>query len=304
MKRKIVLTMAAFALSASLLAGCGSGGSLNLSDIISGQSDDGEARRSRDNDKTSGDTSDSSGSDEDADKLKEEEEKKAEEDKKKAEEEKKKQEEEEKKAEEERLKEEILKHRNGYLDKQGIVISPQGVEAVYETMTKDDVLITCTIKEPTVTETTEGCDDGMKKVIFHSYLDFGSSRGWKSWSSVFDRYTGTSFEFDTSSTTHTAGAGMTVKDGFVTIVDGDNSYDVSVEFAGELDNNNVLDRYITVTCPEDYDGCVFYIGYSSNVQAEELKKFDLANKLYMDCELPYNEAYCGHKYYYYTLTND
>lgn len=192
--------------------------------------------------------------------------------------------------------------KDAYIKEHGLKISKQG-DFTFTTSTSEDELVDV---EGTVviTETTKGCEEGMKKVICEVYEDFGENHGWMVWNSAFDRYTGTSFEFDDYLTTQSNGGDAQGRDGYVKIKNGDLTYKISVEFESEVSEDNVLHHYTIVTCPEDYDGTVFYAGCSSNFQREIFTNMDISDNLYLDYELPYNEETCGQVYYYFTNTDN
>lgn len=193
-----------------------------------------------------------------------------------------------------------------WFDEHGLVITPQG-DFTYVTMARDANYVdldTFEVKaNAVITENTEGVEDGYKEVILvytrdaSAVYDIAGSNGLKNWGSAFDRYTGTSFEFD-SETTYTVEGETDHKDGFVTIVNGDTSYDVSISFDGTNEYPKFTDT-ITVTCPIDYDGVVFQIGYSDSKLTEANQAIDYTARLYTIDELPY----FGDGYYYFSYTN-
>ena len=188
----------------------------------------------------------------------------------------------------------------------GLTITPQG-DFTYNTFAVDafweDLELFPVKSTVTVTETTEGVEEGYKIVTatWHDDVsagyDVAGSNGGMYWKSAFDRYTGISFEFDSSTNYTNQGEGYT-KEGFITIVHGDESYDVSVAFGSE-DNYPYYTRTVAVTCPVDYDGAVFYIGPWSSAKAEENNQIDYLERLYTIDELP---AY-GDGYYFFSYSN-
>lgn len=193
-----------------------------------------------------------------------------------------------------------------WLEEHGIAITPQGdCQVTFLGYTKDgdekipagDFVADVNVS---ISETTEGVEEGFKKVSVLFARDASNNPGTGSWSwtSAFDRYTGTSFEFD-NTVTYTSAGDHKAREGFVTIQNGDVYYDVSVAF--ETDNQAPITYLtITVTCPIDYDGAVFQIGYSSPELIEQNNQIDYSARLYTIDELPYH----GDGYLYFTMTDD
>lgn len=201
-----------------------------------------------------------------------------------------------------------------WFEEHELVITPQG-DFTFTTMAygldsndnKEDVGTYEVIADAVIMETTDGVEDGYKEVTMvcnrdgsgcedvyrNAGYDYG---GFWSWSSAFDRYTGTSFEFD-SSITYTSAGETSQKEGFVTIVNGDESYDVSISFE-TVNNWPDITRTITVTCPVDYDGVVFQIGY--NDQEKIAEEIDFTARLYTIDELPHY----GDGYYYFSYSDE
>lgn len=152
----------------------------------------------------------------------------------------------------------------------------------------------------TVSESTEDVTNGFKKVSAVFTIDASncSGDGILFWCSAFDRYTGTSFEFDSTVNEQLDGE-HTAQDGFVTIRDGDKTYDVSVEFMTEGEGT-LITKTVVVTCPVDYEGVMFQLGKDSLEQMTENAKIDYAARLYTIDELPY----LGDGYLYFTMSND
>lgn len=191
-----------------------------------------------------------------------------------------------------------------WFEEHGLVITPQG-EFTFTTMTYDgnnNALSPIEAKSRVVvTETTDGVDDGYKKVTasfttdYSAVYDVGGSGVWY-WTSAFDRYTGTSFEFDPTLTVTDPGE-TNRKEGFATIVNGDDSYNVAIAFE-TISNYPVIDNNVTVTCPVDYDGVVFQIGYDDDKLMEE-DTIDYSARFYTIDELPF----FGDQYVYFSYTN-
>lgn len=196
------------------------------------------------------------------------------------------------------------KKDEGWTAKQGISVTPQGDCQVnmggYDTTTGELTGEFMADVHAAVSETTEGVKDGFKKVSAVFTIDPGNCTGdgILFWCSAFDRYTGTSFEFDSAVNSQLDGE-HTAQESFVTIRNGEETYDVSVEFETEGEGM-LITKTISVTCPADYEGVMFQLGKDSLEQMVENSEIDYAARLYTIDELPYN----GEGYLYFTLTDD
>lgn len=185
----------------------------------------------------------------------------------------------------------------------GLEITPQG-DFSYTTMaitsSREDISPFEVLGTVSITETTDGVEDGYKKVTMTAFLDtsgkdaISGAAGHNNWVSAFDRYTGTSFEFDSTVSYITSGESSS-KEGFVTIVNGDVSYDVSISFSSAWGTD-----VVTVTCPVFYNGVVFQIGYWDNERRGVNQTIDYKARLYTIDELP---AW-GDGYYYFSFSNE
>ena len=277
MKRKMLMRMLAAALSASLLAGCGNtakpadSGSV----VTAGEEDGTDAAEEADVEEEPGSEESEEADVEEPGAGNEPEEADAG------------QEPEESAVPEEEPEQEPV----NWLEEHEIAITPQGDCTVtlysydsYEEDHVDDFLADVNV---TITETTEGVEEGLKKVTASYVLDVSNDPGngvmWHN--SVFDRYTGNYFR-----------GGSKTKEA---IKMGDVYYDVRT--AGDSVNEYPI-FYITRTliCPVDYDGAVFKFGYTSPELSEQSGKIDFEARVYKVDELPYN----GDDYLYFTLTDD
>lgn len=118
------------------------------------------------------------------------------------------------------------------------------------------------------------------------------------WMSAFDRYTGTSFEFDSTQIQE----GESMLGGVQFDYEG-KTYDVSMEYGFEW-NEEEQTRLVVidVTCPADYDGTVFQIGYSDLAINEANYAIDYSARLYTVDELP-GYGSNGHTYLYYSASD-
>lgn len=192
-----------------------------------------------------------------------------------------------------------------WFSRHGLTITPQG-DFTFSTMAYDadnqDMGTFPVRSNAVVTETTDGVEPGYKQVTAVFTNDYSvivpGSVGSRGWQSAFDRYTGTSFEFDAAAIDTIPGlAGQ--REGAVTIVNGEESYDISVAFESANDLPTVT-HTITVTCPADYDGAVFQIGYGDAFMRERNSRIDYGARLYTIDELPY----FGNGYYYFSYSDE
>ena len=277
MKRKMLMRMLAVALSASLLAGCGNtakpadSGSV----VAAGEEDETDAAEEADVEEEPGSEESEEADVEEPGAGNEPEEADAG------------QESEESEVPEEEPEQEPV----NWLEEHEIAITPQGDCTVtlysydsYEEDHVDDFLADVNV---TITETTEGVEEGLKKVTASYVLDVSNDPGngvmWHN--SVFDRYTGNYFR-----------GGSKTKEA---IKMGDVYCDVRT--AGDSVNEYPI-FYITRTliCPVDYGGAVFKFGYTSPELSEQSGKIDFEARVYKVDELPYN----GDDYLYFTLTDE
>lgn len=196
------------------------------------------------------------------------------------------------------------KKLEGWSAKQGITVTPQGdcevemggYDAASGEITGDFIANV----NVAVSESTADVADGYKKVSAVFTIDASncSGDGILFWCSAFDRYTGTSFEFDSAVNQQLEGE-HTAQDGFVTIQNGDEAYDVSVEFMTEGEGT-LITKTVVVTCPVDYDGVMFQLGKDSLEQMTKNAEIDYTARLYTIDELPY----FGGDYQYFTMSDD
>lgn len=193
-----------------------------------------------------------------------------------------------------------------WFSEHGLVITPQG-DFTYNAMAYDsdrnDLELFPVYANAVITETTDGVEDGYKQVriVFEkdvsAIYDVENESGHRVWYSAFDRYTGISFAFDSTGATLAVGDTF-YNEGFVTITNGDESYNVAISIESE-NNHPYYTEIATVTCPVDYDGVVFYIGPSDSEKKEANSKIDYSARLYTIDELPYY----GDEYYFFSYSN-
>ena len=147
--------------------------------------------------------------------------------------------------------------------------------------------------------------EGYKRVMCFMTSDVSESLGKGGGflaDGVFDRYTGTVFEFEEGVP---ASAESPDREGFARIEYGEKTWDIAVEtlIDSDMDDDGNLFVYksIIVTCPEDYDGAVFYVGYDDMELNGAYEKLNFTKRLYTFDRLPFLGS--GHDYYYFTESN-
>lgn len=196
------------------------------------------------------------------------------------------------------------KKEEGWSAKQGISVTPQGDCQVemggYDASSGEITGDFMADVNVAISESTADVADGYKKVSAVFVIDAKNctGNGILFWCSAFDRYTGTSFEFDSAVNEQLDGE-HTAQDGFVTIRNGNESYDVSIEFMTEGEGLLVT-KTVSVTCPADYEGVMFQLGKDSLEQMTKNAEIDYAARLYTIDELPY----FGGDYQYFTMSDD
>ncbi len=197
-------------------------------------------------------------------------------------------------------------HSDDWLSAQGQKITNKGSVRSFKTsyyyQDRDDESKSHTIGEidmpikVTIEETQEDCEDGRKKVILTTRLDFSKCDDIKPvwFISAFDRYTGTEFfSSDDKYNTHS-----------LTITTEDKTYDdIFAIIGGRLDREKkYYFRTLTVDCPEDYDGTVFEIGYGSVEMVNEYRNSDITQRIHRIDETPFFPTN-GYPYYFVSYNN-
>lgn len=155
----------------------------------------------------------------------------------------------------------------------------------------------------TINEYTEGVEEGYKQVVASYTLDLSANTGGRSKYSTmtFDKYTGIAFAKEAGvGYTNYIGDSTSGEDTMVITV-GDKTYDVVIEEYSENQYPTVF-RAIIVTCPIEYDGVVFRIGYVNPEMQEEYLQMDFTDKMYTIDEFPFYES--EYPACYFTLTNN
>lgn len=189
-----------------------------------------------------------------------------------------------------------------FMQDHGLSITSQGNVALLTTQYADgqDAGQIETTVEARITEEVASNHPGYKVVKGVFAYDLSMVEGDNKasmWQSAFDRYTGTSFEFESETLAEDAHPV-----GTVTFVSRGKEIDVTMEYSYVSDlEAHVTTVTIQVTCPADYDGVVFQIGYSDTTI---IAKNSIINykKTHTIDELPGFDTN-GHQYYYFSYTN-
>ncbi len=154
----------------------------------------------------------------------------------------------------------------------------------------------------TITESTENAPDGYKMVkatFIHNVSESDGERGIIA-DGAFDRYTGTYFGFEDEQPEQDDDNKADMDD-FVRITNGSKHYDIAIK-TDQKTEQPIITKNITVICPKDYDGVIFFAGYDSLDLDKDLKKLDPAEKLYTFDELPFMDD--DHECYYFAYSKD
>lgn len=111
-----------------------------------------------------------------------------------------------------------------------------------------------------INEDTEGCSDGYRNVTAILTVDTHGVSNYTYWTSSFDKYTGTSFEFQNGSNSIYNGVHI-INEGTVTLHVADYDYTIYIH-EDIVQTDDITIMTYTVTCPAEYDGVVFQVGYS------------------------------------------
>ncbi len=195
----------------------------------------------------------------------------------------------EEETEEETEKEEAT---TDWFDENGLVLSDPADSFSFKTMINDGEEDTEEVEvssKVTITESTENqnLQDGYKTVTATFVYDISKSDGERGIiaDGAFDRYTGTYFGFENDQPEAEDDNKADI-DGYVRITNGSDHYDVLIKTDQEV-NAPIIKKTITVVCPTDYDGTVFYTGYDSLTLNNKRNKLDFAEKLYTFDDLPF-----------------
>jgi len=213
-----------------------------------------------------------------------------------------------------------------WFEEQGLTITPQGNFTLKTELFNVHGEHICDIEVPstaTITETTEGVEDGYKKVIavftndysaidaqygntYNGSIAITDSDGFEdiinhgTGTMAFDRYSGASFENNSS-----APAGDSHGGAMISVEYEGKTYELTFnfEYTYEYDNDNCIGTSTyTVVCPVEYDGVVFQQGYLSYDLWQKNYEFD-DSKLYTMDQYP-SFANNGYPYVYFSYSNE
>ena len=187
-----------------------------------------------------------------------------------------------------------------------MLIMPTGTEVTAEVMKiKSEKDTDESYYMPTncyVSESIEDCEPGMKKVTGYYTLDYseqGSGAAFEAWVDAFDRYTGTSFMSGSPLTINSKNKTTELEEP-ITISTPSGPVEIFMETSSKMDKKNkLMTRTITVTCPVDYDGTVFMVGYSSRALASELDFEGMAARQMTIDSMPFYKS--RKPYYFFNL---
>ncbi len=119
---------------------------------------------------------------------------------------------------------------------------------------------------------------------------------------VFDRYTGTSFEFDKDNDDlpyyDQTEEYDDLDNGYIRLETADGDYDITLKQELVVEYPNMTKTF-WVICPNDYDGTVFYAGYADLELSKKYDDMDLSDGLYSMDDMPWFDN--GHDYYYFSM---
>ena len=192
---------------------------------------------------------------------------------------------------------------NTFMAQNGLTVSMQK-EFDFETAQNDgeqDISEFEVIGDVMITEKAQSDKEGYKEITCFFTLDMSQKEEdlqYSTWACAFDRYTGTAFAPDPNNINEN---GLIEND---TEFDYENStYDIHVEYGYQWTEE--VQKFvicICVTCPEDYDGTVFQVGYADMEMNEANAQIDYSEENYTIDQLPGFDTN-GHQYFYFTASN-
>lgn len=190
-------------------------------------------------------------------------------------------------------KEETEQEPVSWLEEHGVTITPQGDSSVrfysYDSYPEDYVDDFMVDVNVAISETTEGAEEGFKKVVAEITYDVSNNpdacTNWIYCHGVFDRDTGVYFRSD-------------AKTKEAVEIEGE-YFDVRTEW-NKVEQYPIYHATYTLDCPADYDGAVFLFGYYTPEMGEIWKQIDFTAGLYTLDELPYDMESLR----YWTLTDE
>lgn len=189
-----------------------------------------------------------------------------------------------------------------WLSDHEISITPQGDGILPVSVGGEDLMIPYTVS---ITETTEGVKEGMKKITATFTIDTSANPEsiYNIEECMFDRYTGTDLEYNCFERLGESGEVEAYLKWLLS------DYE-TMEVISENDYGNpsgdIHTTTKTIICPESYDGAVFYIGYRSeeminignHSESPDDRRVSLIDELPSDYNLEQRD-----RYFCYTLSN-
>lgn len=190
--------------------------------------------------------------------------------------------------------------KSDWLSEHSITLSP-GNEFSFHTMMNDkiqdtsEVLVNGTIN---VTESEAVSYSGYKEVICNFVYDLSNAdEAGVLEDGAFDRYTGIQFCTEKEYQEMLAEKHPAEYENFVRIENGEDYFDVNVTTELDVDFPTMTKK-MSIICPEDYDGIIFYTGYDSLALEEEDKELEKINDLRSFDETAFYNN--GHEYVFFS----
>lgn len=178
--------------------------------------------------------------------------------------------------------------QQSFMDEQGLIITTGDSfnMKVLDHSTGQMTEIPCTY---VIYETTDGCEDGQKRVVM--LCNIPGTLSLEYWTSYFDRYTGISFETEQSSNSLFDGCNF-VNENDLTLELGEYSYDIHTVHTTTLEEGLISEK-VEIYCPIEYDGAVIQYGYP--VEIDTYYDYPFGSEGFTIDQTPW----CGNEYFNY-----
>ncbi len=175
-----------------------------------------------------------------------------------------------------------------FMEEQGLIITTGNSfnMKVLDHYTGEMTEIPCTF---TIYETTEGCEDGRKRVVM--LCNIPGTLNLEYWTSYFDSYTGISFETQQSSNSLFDGCNL-VNENDLTLELGEYSYDIHTVHTTTLEDGLISEK-VEIYCPIEYDGAVIQYGFP--VDIDSYYDYPFGSEGFTIDQTPW----CGNEYFNY-----
>ncbi len=124
-------------------------------------------------------------------------------------------------------------------------------------------------------ETNYDCQEGYKNIVATTKLALGQGTDFHYWTSSFDKYTGTSFEFQNGTNSLYDGCNI-INEGDVKLKIAECDYSLHIKEHITMEKETTTIVY-TITCPYAYDGTVLQYGYCTEI--EQYRDHDFKNNV-------------------------